>query len=63
MQYYVVYQDWDIVRGPVHREEAESLVEDLEMVLEDTDYRVMDEGRVLELCLENPAAMVAGIDG
>ena len=62
MQYYVVYQDWDIVRGPVDRDQAEALMEDLNTVLNDPDYKVLDEYGVMGLSLIDPPALAASFD-
>ena len=54
LRYYVVYQNREIIRGPLSRKDADNTAEDLDMAFEDPNYKVLDEEEVMKLDLLPP---------
>jgi len=55
MAYFIVYRDKEIIDGPLPREKATAICEDLDMALEDKGYRVVDRSELKELGLHGEA--------
>ena len=51
MKFFIVYKERDIVRGPMDRERAIAMAEDLDFALEDPDYKVFSEQELAHLSL------------
>ena len=52
MAYYIVYRQKEIIDGPLPRDRAVAICEDLDIALEDKGYRVVDEAELNALGLQ-----------
>ena len=51
MSWYVIYRQKEVIDGPLPRERARALCEDLDMIFEDTGYQAVREDALAPLGL------------